>query len=196
MKFIKLYHYSNTSRLKVLDPAFYGSGVTRGSECRHGISGIPKVYFYNVDQPESCVSSGSQQRYEVYFPYEWKSLIYDTSNDHLELYELVKTEFFQKHLRSPYEYEMKEAFERAIKNAGFKGWRSSASQLPHAVVLFDAVSTLKPRIDFFAYDWADNLIEIYQLPKISEQLFAFFNYAVTSPKRDDEVSSLTIQPKC
>lgn len=196
MKFIKLYHYSNTARLKTLDPAFYGSGVTRGSECRHGIIGIPKVYFYNVNQPASCVASGSRQLYEVYFPYEWKSLIYDMSTDHLELYDLVKKEFIQKQRRTPYEYEMKEAFEQAIKAAGFKGWQSTASQLPHAVILFDAISTLKPRIDFFAYDWADNLIEIYQLPKIGEQLFSFFNPAVTSPKCDDEVSSLTKQLKC
>lgn len=168
MKFIKLYHYSNTANLKFLDPAFYGSGVTRTSECRHGLSGLPKVYFYNQDQPESCVSSGSRQVYEVYFPYEWKSLIYDTSKDKLGLYDFSKAKLIAAHQRHPYEYELKEAFELAIKDAGFKGWHcSDFAPLPHALVLFDKISTQKPRVSYEAYDWDDNLIEIFQAPTLS-----------------------------
>lgn len=192
MKFIKLYHYSNTANLKTLDPVHYGSGVTRTSECRHGICGLPKIYFYNINDPESCVASGSQQLYEVYFPHEWKSLIYDTSTDHLNLYDLVKSQLYNKNQRVPYEYEMKEGFELAIKAAGFKGWQSSASpQLPHVVVLFDAISTTKPRIDYAVYDWSDNIIEIYQLPDTKKQLHLFSNPAITLPTSDDTSMSLT-----
>lgn len=143
MKFIKLYHYSSSPNLEFVDPVFYGTGAARGSECKHGKTGLNKSYFYTENKPEPCVKS--LHLYEIYIPYEWKSLIYDRSIDPLSLYETVKSEIKMREKREPYEYELKDSVEKRIFDLGFKGWRSSASpQLSHAIILFEKVSTAKP----------------------------------------------------
>lgn len=156
MKYIQLYHYSSSSNLDFIDPQFYGTGAARGSECKRGKTGLNKIYFYTENKPEPCVQS--LHLYKIYFPYEWKSLVYDRSVDPLNLYDLIKSDIKSREKRDAYEYELKDAVEQKIFDLGFKGWRSSASpQLPHVVVLFEKISTTKPAGNLLVSHWADEI---------------------------------------
>lgn len=63
--FILLYHYSSDRALVSVDPAYYGTGVTRGSECKRGKNGLNKSYFYTEDRPEVVVRSGTTRYYPL-----------------------------------------------------------------------------------------------------------------------------------
>lgn len=168
--YIKIYHYSSAPDLREIDPAYYGEGVTRGAECKYGKAGLNKSYFYIEDRPEVVVASGAR-RYEIYMPAAWRKLIYDRTQDPLNLYQAVIDEVRLREGRNPYQYELKDGVEAKIKEHGFVGWRVSASELPHVVVLFEKLSTKRPSGEYRAFDWNGNQLEVVRNAAAHARLF-------------------------
>ena len=162
MKYFKIYHYSSpyNPRFEYIDPKYYGQGVTRGSECKYGKTGLNKSYFYTKDDPETCVSSNAI-RYEIYLPYKWKEKIYDIGGDG-SLYKEAKRQL-EEAKNFPYiiitDAEIWQRLELLIKENGYIGWTNSLSQLPHVIVLFEKIATKKPAGEYIAYDWSGNILE-------------------------------------
>lgn len=154
MNYIKLFHYSTYPNLTQIDPAYFGTGVTRGSECKQGKSGLDKSYFYIQDKPEVCVKS--KNRYELYMPADWVDLIYDIGTDSLHLREYCIEQYRAKHHVDPYSHVLWEEMEKLIHQLGYKGWRNSQfTQLPHCLVLFHTLSTSVPHDLENSYLWDD-----------------------------------------
>lgn len=124
MYYYKIYHYSRVPDLKFIDPSYYGSGVTKGAECKYGKTGLEKSYYYTQDKPEYVVQSATT-RYEIYLPYDWKEKIYDPGTDD-SLYREARKQLEQEKQNDPYSsyvypYEVNERTERLIKKKAIEG---------------------------------------------------------------------------
>lgn len=156
--YYKIYHYTKeTNELDYIDPAFYGTSISRYSECKRGKIGLNKSFFYTCDEPETCVASGAK-RYEIYLPFEWKPRIYDRGTDCNDYYQQVKFEILERG-EFPYERSLLDGIEEKIKEEGYVGWCNTASTLPHAIVLFEKISTQKPKNFYKILDWSERMIE-------------------------------------
>lgn len=158
LRYIKIYHYSSVKNLSCIDPMYYGSGAASGSECKYGKTGENKSYFYTTNRPETILRHN--HHYEIYLPYAWKDLIYDLSEDKLNIYDEVKNELIKNLAREPFEYELKGNVEKRIKDKGFKGWQAKHFlPLPNVIMLFYPIPTSAPVHSCKIYDWSGVLIE-------------------------------------
>lgn len=177
MRYYKIFHYSVAHSLSIIDPEFSGSGVDLR---KRGNPGLNKSFYYIENKPEPCVyRNGLSHCYEIYMPYEWRALIYDLGTDSLNLANQVRIEFESRHNRLPYEAEWMRLQQQFIKDLGYKGIINSMSSLSHAIALFYALPTEKPKGNDVIYDWNNTVIEdnryvdsIQHLPQLG--LFAAF----------------------
>ncbi|OGT62665.1 MAG: hypothetical protein A3E85_00230 [Gammaproteobacteria bacterium RIFCSPHIGHO2_12_FULL_45_12] len=166
-----IYHYSEKANLSSIDPAYYGSAVSGRSELRRGGSGLNKSFFYTLDKPEPLLQGGT--RYQLYLPADWKALIYDIYEDKDKLHLEAKARLLANHT-FPYDYRLKEMLETLLIEKGYKGWSNPNSPLPHAIVLFHAISTFKPKEAYVAYHYQSGEV-LESGAGLSRQSCCFFN---------------------
>lgn len=116
----ELIHYSqHDGDLKTIDPAFMGTGKAGRETRRPGR--IPRQYFYEAGtQPEDLVLQGAKKMHRISRPHD----ILDLAHEDAAPY--IQGARDHDHL------------EELIRDAGYSGYKNSASQVPGAVALFDA----------------------------------------------------------
>jgi hypothetical protein len=125
---VDLVHYSSTSGIAMSDPSRWGAaGVTQDAERERRAAGAPGRTYFGVrgvydGEPGTGISNRSF-RYEARIP---ASKLYDFDGDPQNLKPTKGTPT-----------EIATAYEKAIQDAGFSGYRSDAS-IKGAVALFDA----------------------------------------------------------
>lgn len=114
----ELVHYSqHPGELKSIDPKFMGTGKAGRESKRSGR--IPRQYFYEPgSQPEDLVMQGAKRVHKIARPHD----IIDIASE--EAQPILQNARDEDHL------------EELIRDAGFSGYKNSASQVPGAVALF------------------------------------------------------------
>ncbi len=114
----ELTHYSqHPGALKSIDPKFMGTGKAGRESRRPGR--IPRQYFYEPDtEPEDIVMQGAKHVHKISRPHDILDLAHEDAGP------ILQGARDQDHL------------EELIRDAGYSGYKNSASQSPGAVALF------------------------------------------------------------
>jgi hypothetical protein len=119
-----LYHYSqHPEPLKIIDPVFHGTGYP-GAEGKRD-DRVARAYYYDTPTGhEPDVISGATHMYTVKHP----GNILDVASE--------EAEPFKEKARNQYGIIDYSDLERHMKDAGYNGYKNTASAIPNAVALF------------------------------------------------------------
>jgi hypothetical protein len=121
-----LYHYSPKAGLDVLDPAKQGTSGVPGAEYRNGLPEVPRTYFYEGDKgPEQMVTGNATAKYHVKAD---SNKIYDLNTDTNGIVAAA--------IKANNGARNSDMILKAVKDAGFEGFKNSGSTLPTAVGMF------------------------------------------------------------